>query len=89
VPEWNYTNQNFAALGFDEDRNERVALASAEIWNDLSLRHPDAGLTLGGGVEVECQIETVPCPSDCRSTIFGSRCILCFKLTCKGKMKGG
>jgi hypothetical protein len=89
VPEWNYTHQNFAALGLSDDLNERAALASAEIWNELALRHPDAGLTVGGGVDAECEIETTACPPDCKSILFGSRCILCLKVKCKAKMKGG
>jgi hypothetical protein len=41
-----------------------------------------------GGVQVECEVEGVPCPPDCKSLIFRTPCVVCFKVKCKFTLGG-
>jgi hypothetical protein len=44
---------------------------------------PAAGAAPAGATTIVCTIETVECPPNCKSSIFGTRCIICLKITCK------
>jgi hypothetical protein len=77
--------QPMSVLGMSEPLGETLIVATAEIWDDLTVGlAPQTG---ANGAQLEksydCGIETVDCPPDCESLIFHSKCTICFKFKCK------
>ena len=66
---------------------DAVALADIDAPTEHTCFPVEDGLVDERGIEIECK--TVPCPSDCKSILFGDPCVICLECTFKVSLLSG
>lgn len=75
------------AAAADDVYSVPVALADIDAPTEHTCFPVEDGLISERGIDIECK--TVPCPSDCKSILFGDPCVICLECTFKVSLLSG